>query len=136
MNYEIIDYISKQLIHNHIKFNATIVSNGTILNKKIIQTIDSCKIRNMQISLDGKRETHNTKRFFSNKQGTYDLILNNVTTLLNETKIQILPYQFFLFSAKLFALAKRLHPRLSSIFLLFPKEKRAPTDAFLFWSRW
>ena len=90
MNYEIIDYISKQLIDNQIKFNATIVSNGTILNNKIIKTIDSYKIRNVQISLDGKRETHNTKRFFSNKQGTYDLILNNVTTLLNETKIQVL----------------------------------------------
>lgn len=89
MNYEIIDYISKQLIHNHIKFNATIVSNGTILNKKIIQTINSCKIRNMQISLDGKRETHNTKRFFANKQGTYDLIIENVTTLLDETQIQV-----------------------------------------------
>lgn len=58
-------------------------TNGTILNKKIINLIKEMKI-NIGISIDGIHPKTNNLRVFSNNTTTVNLVLNNIDKLLSE----------------------------------------------------
>lgn len=74
---EITDYI-KSL---DIQFAADIITNGILLTDKKIQKLKSMQINSIQVTLDGTKETHDTKRIFKNGTGTYDIIMNNLEKL-------------------------------------------------------
>jgi len=64
-----------------IPFRAGIITNGTLLTcDKILQLKELC-ISEIQITIDGTRTTHDTRRMFPNKNGTYDIILHNLELL-------------------------------------------------------
>ncbi len=60
----------------------SIVTNGTLLNKKARELFNRFKLGHIQITLDGLCETHNSKRFFESGKGSFDLILKNVEKFL------------------------------------------------------
>lgn len=86
LNFKSISTISTQLIQANIDFNASIITNGTLLTKEIIKSFDRFNISSVQISLDGQKEQHDTKRFFSGGNGTFDIIIENVKTVLQHSK--------------------------------------------------
>ncbi len=68
------------------KFNIDVeysmVTNLTIVNSEIIDLIAKYKIIT-QVSIDGIKEDHDKRRIYKNGQGTYDTIISNLKTLLN-----------------------------------------------------
>lgn len=81
--------INEKLILNEISFRASLITNGTLFSDKIIENLHLLKLNNIQITLDGNRLMHNQKRFFSNGIGTFDIILSNVTSILEKTNIHL-----------------------------------------------
>lgn len=63
-----------------IKYNSIMVSNGYLLNDKNVKKLISCKVGNIQVTIDGTREKHGKRRILSSNYdvNTYDNILNGV----------------------------------------------------------
>lgn len=89
LSFESIVKINKLLDENKIKYEAIIITNGTLFTDKIIEQLDSLCISSVQITLDGIRDLHNKKRFFNNGKGTFDVILSNVEKILKQTKARV-----------------------------------------------
>lgn len=89
MNPESIIHISEALTKEEIPFTSDIVSNGTIINEYVIKAIEVGNISNIQITLDGLKEVHDEKRIFKSGKGSFDLIINNITKFLEQTKANI-----------------------------------------------
>lgn len=62
----------------------TIITNGTLLNKRAVEIFKRYPLSSMQITLDGVRSRHNTKRFYADGKGTFDDILGNLDAFVKE----------------------------------------------------
>ncbi|MBS3742212.1 MAG: radical SAM protein [Candidatus Cloacimonetes bacterium] len=88
LNFSTMEYICEYATNkkkNNFQFG--MISNGTILNKKIIYLIKTYKMR-LTISFDGPKYVHNRLRCYQNGKGTYDDIKSNIKTL-QKNKIPI-----------------------------------------------
>ena len=63
--------------------NADLITNGYLLDKDRITRLNDLKIVAIQITLDGPREVHDSRRFLAGGGPTFDRILGNVTNLMN-----------------------------------------------------
>ncbi|WP_242947260.1 radical SAM/SPASM domain-containing protein [Clostridium haemolyticum] len=67
---------------NNIEYTASIVTNGFLLNEKLIDELSQLKINNYQITLDGPPNIHNARRKLRGKKvDTFNKILENVKIL-------------------------------------------------------
>lgn len=60
---------------------AGMITNGYLLDKERIARLNDLRIRSIQITLDGPRETHDSWRVLRSGGSTFERILNNVTAL-------------------------------------------------------
>ncbi|MCM1152851.1 MAG: SPASM domain-containing protein [Muribaculum sp.] len=58
--------------------NHSMISNGTLISPQILSIFRNFPLNSVQITLDGDRENHNSKRFFADGSGTFDIILDNI----------------------------------------------------------
>lgn len=89
LSYDKIVQLNNYLIDNDIQYHSSLITNGTLFNDNIIKKLPLLKLRNIQITLDGNRTDHNQKRFFLNNKGTFDIILSNLTKILERTSIHV-----------------------------------------------
>lgn len=69
-----------------IEYSASIVTNGSLLDVKMVQKLIELKVTHIQITLDGPKEVHDKARFFkSDGRGSYSLILDNVNRYQKES---------------------------------------------------
>ncbi|MDR0999681.1 MAG: SPASM domain-containing protein [Clostridiales bacterium] len=67
------------------------VTNGTILNDKIVNMINIYPFTQLQITLDGLSNVHDKRRFFKkDKSKTFNVIVNNISILLKQTNVKII----------------------------------------------
>jgi uncharacterized protein len=64
-----------------VSYSASIVTNATLLSQNKIELLEELKINNIQVTIDGCKATHDKKRIFKNRQGTFDIIINNLRLL-------------------------------------------------------
>jgi len=83
LRFDIIKEISKILISENILFDASLITNGYLLNIETINQLQSLNISMIQITIDGFEEMHNKRRFLLNGNGTYKRILKNINLLLS-----------------------------------------------------
>jgi len=60
------------------------ITNGTIVNKRIIKLIDKYEI-GVTVSIDGPKDINDKNRVFKNGKGSFDLIKNFIETIQKET---------------------------------------------------
>lgn len=77
---DVVNYCTKQGIIYNKKFLYTITTNGTLITKEIEEYLLSSGIA-VQISIDGNREGHNKNRYFANKKGSYDEIIEKTKNM-------------------------------------------------------
>ena len=70
-----------------VVYSAYMVSNGYLLNRKNILNLNKLSIYGIQITIDGDKKSHDSKRILINGKGTYDTILKNL-----RDNIDILPH--------------------------------------------
>ncbi|MDR2291945.1 MAG: radical SAM protein [Prevotellaceae bacterium] len=81
LEFKIIKDLTSYIQSLNIPFHASIVTNGILLSEEKIKQLKDLNITEIQITLDGIKETHDKKRKFKNDKGTYDIIMKNITTL-------------------------------------------------------
>lgn len=62
----------------------SIITNGTLLTKRNWYIFEKYKFHNIQVTFDGEKITHDSKRFYKNGKGTYDSILKNLYEFCKE----------------------------------------------------
>lgn len=89
LNYKIIDPLCRYIIEESEKRNIKppvlgMVTNGTILNKTILKTIQKYSIR-VTVSLDGLSDINDSLRIFRNGVGSFKRITTNIKMMKQET---------------------------------------------------
>lgn len=86
-NIPLVKYIVKKCKELEIEYDKkiyiTISTNGTILNDELVTLIKEYDI-GLQISIDGDKELHDSNRPAANGKSSYDMLAENVKTLLRE----------------------------------------------------
>ncbi|MBQ7579098.1 MAG: radical SAM protein [Clostridia bacterium] len=67
----------------NVNFHYVFVTNGYLFNEKLISKLDPSYCKFIQITLDGEKEFHNNRRTNCNKINTFDIIIENIKSLLN-----------------------------------------------------
>lgn len=65
-------------MRNCCKNSISYTTNGYLITEEMITHFTSCNVTGFQITLDGNREKHNSIRFVSKDNGSYDRILDNI----------------------------------------------------------
>ncbi len=73
-----VTYIRRRERETGKKFQLTLTTNGVLLNDEITQYLNDNNIL-LVLSLDGRREVHDSIRPFPSGKGSYDVVRNNVT---------------------------------------------------------
>lgn len=94
MNKEFIFSLSKRLLAlcktHHLSYNAILVTNGTLMNKRLALRLKRLKVQYLQITIDGLKETHDKRRPLKNpRKSSFQLIINNVKQVLGIIPIHV-----------------------------------------------
>lgn len=63
---------------NKVSYYASIITNGYFFNRKNAQKLTDLKISSIQITIDGSKEYHDSKRPLKDGSGTFDTIIKNL----------------------------------------------------------
>ena len=63
---------------NGVMYEASMITNGYLLDKITVKDLKKIKINSLQITLDGSKKIHDSKRMLKNDKGTYDKIIANL----------------------------------------------------------
>jgi uncharacterized protein len=66
-----------------IKYLSLMLTNGTLLTPERAEILHKYNMKSVQITLDGPKHIHDTKRVYKNKKGTYDDIMRSTGILLD-----------------------------------------------------
>lgn len=81
----IIDEMSKKIISicEKVKkpYYADVTTNGYLLNYDNFLRLIKCRVREICVTLDGNRDTHNKMRKTANGEDTYERIMDNLTNI-------------------------------------------------------
>lgn len=79
---ELIRKLSKQFMtickEEGIDYNSSMVTNGYNLTPEIAKELNELKVTNVQVTIDGPEDIHNTRRILANGQGSFKRIINNI----------------------------------------------------------
>ncbi len=70
-----------------MKYLFTATTNGTLLTKSLLEELKPLGFCGAQITLDGPRAVHDSRRRFRNGGGTFDLIFSNLLNSVDEIDI-------------------------------------------------
>jgi uncharacterized protein len=73
----------------NIAYSAGIVSNAWFLNGEMAAQLYARRVKWVQVTIDGDRETHDKMRPLTSGHGTFDRILKNISETLDETAMQV-----------------------------------------------
>lgn len=90
---ETIEYLTKKFKEicneNNIAYNASIISNGYLLDETMALRLKELEVGNVQITLDGTQKVHDSRRMLINDEGTYERIMANICDISDIMKVSI-----------------------------------------------
>jgi len=79
----------RDMRNNNKHVSLRIVTNATLLSEEKLEILSKQPYPiSIQVTLDGCRKLHNKKRFFSDKKGTFDIIVRNIKNTLKYKNIK------------------------------------------------
>lgn len=85
--------LSDQLIawcdKNKIAYSAGMVSNAWFLDAEVASQLNARRVKWVQVTIDGDRDTHDEMRPLTSGKGTYDRIIKNIGDTLDNTPMSI-----------------------------------------------
>ena len=81
MNWSSIKRLSGEFKSLGIDYHASMITNGFLLSPQIISSLRENHITDLQITFDGPKEIHDSRRTQKNGTGTYDEIVKNLEKL-------------------------------------------------------
>ena len=89
LNVQTIERISQKLKQNEVSFSASMITNGSLLNERVVEVLNKIPMEYIQISMDGTRTVHDSRRHFHTGIGSFDIIVKGIKNLLTNTSIPI-----------------------------------------------
>ncbi len=74
---------------DHISKRFTIVTNGSLIKKEIVEELIPLGLELVKITIDGPAEEHNRTRPFKNGRGSFDIIIKNLKNICDMVNIHI-----------------------------------------------
>lgn len=68
---------------NNVEYYGSMVTNGYFLRKDTLEKLMNVKIKNIQITLDGTKEFHDSRRYRIRKKPTFETITQNLKSIKN-----------------------------------------------------
>ena len=87
--YDISWYIKEWAENKGVGFGFGIITNGSLINPDLIDKFLTVGLREIRITVDGDKTAHNKKRPFSDGRPTFDLIINNIKSVIDKVNIGI-----------------------------------------------
>jgi hypothetical protein len=89
LNIRTIENITKKLEMEHVNYSSSMITNGSLLNSHAIDILKKISIEFIQISMDGTKTIHDSRRYFHSGKGSFNIIISGIKRLLSETSIPI-----------------------------------------------
>ncbi|MCK4668025.1 SPASM domain-containing protein [Candidatus Dependentiae bacterium] len=90
---DIIERLTKAFMkickENKIRYTASMVSNGYLINRKFAKRLKALKIDSVQITLDGLKEIHDKRRPVVGGYGSFDRIIKNMKEIADIISINL-----------------------------------------------
>lgn len=91
MNIPAMEYIAKEL-HEWYKdtqwhFSFSMITNGALVTPELVDKLTPLGLDFIRITVDGDKETHDKLRPFIGGKGTFDLIMRNIRSVADKTKV-------------------------------------------------
>lgn len=84
MAFDIIEKITDSIKQLNIYFeDASIITNGYLVNEEKIKKLNALNIKSIQITIDGLKEMHDSRRYRAGKKPTFERIIQNIENLLS-----------------------------------------------------
>ena len=80
MAFNRIESLTHKLMDLGLKYDASMISNGFLLNKHVISNLESLRIHSIQITLDGPKHLHDSRRHLTGGGATFEKIIENIKT--------------------------------------------------------
>lgn len=88
LNWDFIEYLLKRIKFecdkNNVILKSEIITNGYLFSREKIDFLTCYNLSNVQITLDGKGNVHDTRRVLKSGQGSFKTIINNIDYLLTK----------------------------------------------------
>lgn len=81
---KLLDELDEMCNNNHCVLKAYVITNGYLLNKKMIREMKANHIESMQITVDGSPAVHDKNRHLANGEKTYAKIMSNILEVLEQ----------------------------------------------------
>ncbi|HPJ29789.1 MAG TPA: TIGR04463 family radical SAM/SPASM RiPP maturase [Methanothrix sp.] len=72
-----------------IQFDSMMVTNGYLLTSETARSLSARRVKTIQITLDGHREDHDSRRPLLSGKGTFDQILHNIESIVDEVPMAL-----------------------------------------------
>ena len=82
---EFLDWVKEDSIKNGYEYFTSIVTNGSLLNKDILNRLLSHNLYSLQITIDSDKENHDNMRKFKDGRPSFDLLINKINELVPMT---------------------------------------------------
>lgn len=78
LGFNIIKRLTEKLKGIGKPYEAGMITNGYLLTDEVIKSLEPLCVRRLQITLDGRREIHDSRRHLADGGPTYDVIIKNI----------------------------------------------------------
>lgn len=89
LNVGTIERISQKLKQNDVSFSASMITNGSLLNERVVEILNDIPMEFVQISMDGTKHVHDSRRHFHSGAGSFDIVIKGIKNLVAGTSIPI-----------------------------------------------
>lgn len=86
LNFKMIKSLTEKFKSLKLSYSAGIITNGYLLNRFVANALNNLKIEFVQITLDGLRDVHDSRRFHTRTNKSFDKIISNIDYLLSVNK--------------------------------------------------
>ncbi|MBP3635845.1 MAG: radical SAM protein [Bacilli bacterium] len=79
---EFLDWVKEDSKRNGYEYFTSIVTNGSLLNKDILDRLLSHNLYSLQITIDSDKENHDKMRIFKDGRPSFDLLITKINELV------------------------------------------------------
>ncbi|MBQ6760530.1 MAG: radical SAM protein [Prevotella sp.] len=83
LKFDFIQDLTRRFLQIRSDYDAFIITNGYLLNSRVIKSLSDLHIRGIQITLDGLEETHNKRRPHVIRNNSFQTIIHNMDELFD-----------------------------------------------------
>lgn len=87
--YDISWHIREWAQRKGVEFGFGIITNGSLINPGLIDKFTTVGLKDIRITIDGDRSEHNKKRPFTDGRPTFDLIIDNIKSIIDKVNIGV-----------------------------------------------